>query len=120
MAESALRASQADLDGWILLRCVELRREEHPCKHILAVNGLDITHLRFVRGDLVEYPVVLAGDALRLAAVQLDGYELVGEVHRTVAGQKSGDPVLLDDTPRGIEVKPEIVGCQAVDSPSVA
>ena len=118
MAEGALGASEADLDGGIFLRSVELGREEHPGQHILAVDGLDIAHLGLVRRDLAEYAVVLASDALRLGSVEPDSDQFVREVHRAITCEQRGDAILLNDCPGGVEVVPESVTGQAAYRPA--
>lgn len=52
LAKCALRTSEADLDSWIFLACVKLRRIENPCKHVFTVNSLDISHFGLVAGEL--------------------------------------------------------------------
>ena len=108
LGKGALRPSEADFNGGIALGRVELGREQHPGEHVLSVHRLHHPGLGLVRVQLPQQVLVLEGNLPDGAAVH--GHQFGGEVHGGVAGEEGA---VREDAEGGVEVEPEVVGCEA-------
>ena len=81
LGNRTLRSTLTEEQGGVLLRFVEVRRQNHPGQHILAITGFHPTLLDSGFGQLVENVLILKGQLgnlclLRLLEVGCDDIEV--------------------------------------------